>query len=109
MADNRTMIDDIIDFLGEDFKEPLRPQLSAVMKNCEGIAKSVSSHPTLPISFQPFVVTATVMAFRRLGHEGMLSRNEIGVSTSYADATEYLKKQLGLRKNAGSVGGRGRV
>lgn len=58
------------------------------------MACALTRYDTLPARVEPFVETAVVAAYRRIGNEGLKSESSIGVSESYVDIEDALRKSL---------------
>ena len=74
-------------------------RLEALVSHYYDMAASITGYDVLPDALLPFVRTACVRAWQRRGSEATLRFSGIGVSESYIDIEDDLRKQLRKMKN----------
>ena len=77
--------------------------LNALISRYSRLACSVTHFQTLPDSLCPYVETAVIRAYSRVGDEAFTSQSVFDVSTNYVDIENDLIKQLSCKKNPASM------
>lgn len=86
---------------GDDVQER---KIELLINQAMALACSITKYKTLPPTFEPYILEAAMLGYRKLGKEGITSENMTGYSANYGDdMTAYLSKHLGKRKNAGTL------
>ena len=91
--DNDTLLEKIIDDLGSNYhdeEEVISNLIEAYIK----IASHASNREETGEKLEPYIITAVVSAYLRRGDEGTNSSNEGGLSSSYIDIEDKLKKDV---------------
>lgn len=75
--------------------------LRILIENLSVQACTMTGYKELPKNFYSIIASCVVEYFNRLGNEGMNSRGELGVSTSYSykDIEDSLRQKLKGKKN----------
>lgn len=74
-------------------------RLEALVSHYYDMTASITGYSVLPDALLPFVRTACVRAWRRRGSEANVRFSGIGVSESYIDIEDDLRKQVRKMKN----------
>ncbi len=77
--------------------------LNALISRYSRLACSVTHFDTLPDELCPYVETAVIRAYNKVGDEAYESQNVFDVSTKYVDIESDLIKQLSCKKNPASM------
>lgn len=77
--------------------------LNALISRYSRLACSVTHFDTLPDELCPYVETAVIRAYSKVGDEAYESQNVFDVSTKYVDIESDLIKQLASKKNPFSM------
>lgn len=92
-------IDKIIQDLGANYKED-KEVLEEILKEINSIASNISNNKNIEQLF-PYIKTAVKSVYLNRGSEGLISRNEGSISTTFKDITEKLRNDIiknGLRR-----------
>ena len=93
-------IDKIIADLGANYKDD-EEVLSEILEEVCSIASDISNRPVNDIKLFPYIKKATKAIYLSRGAEGLESRNEGSISSSYEDIMEKLRNDIiksGLRR-----------
>lgn len=99
MADTNS-IDKIIADLGANYKED-KEILSEILEEVTSIASDISNRPANDVKLFPYIKKATKAIYLTRGAEGLTSRSEGSISSSYEDIMEKLRNDIiksGLRR-----------
>ena len=77
--------------------------LNALISRYSRLACSVTHFDTLPDELCPYVETAVIRAYNKVGDESFASQSIFDVSTNYVDIENDLIKQLSCKKNPASM------
>lgn len=103
------LLDSIRLRLGEDTEELFSDELiQSLMDDYAQVICNETFYKTLPRQFYPYLISAVVESCQRLGHDGMYSRSELGVNTtySYKDIEESIRQKLRGKRNPRAFLGR---
>ena len=96
------MIEKIKSDLGINYKnEPLDKVLFDIIEDITSIACNISHRPKYDEKLYPYIKRAVKAEYLKRGNEGMLSRSEGSVSSTYEDTIEKLRNDIiknGLRR-----------
>lgn len=75
--------------------------VESLVSSYKKITETHLMYKELPIEFDYVVIEAVVEAYVRMGHEGIYSRTELGVSTAYTykDIVDSIKQKTKGKKN----------
>ena len=93
-------IDKIIADLGSNYKDD-EEVLSEILEEVSSIASNISNRQKEDIKLFPYIKKATKAIYLSRGAEGLTSRNEGSISSSYEDIKEKLRNDIiksGLRR-----------
>ena len=93
-------IDKIIADLGANYKDD-KNVLEEILEEVSSIASDISSRQEDDTKLFPYIKKATKAIYLSRGSEGLTSRNEGSISTSYEDIIEKLRNDIiksGLRR-----------
>jgi hypothetical protein len=98
--DIEQLISDVKTVLGDDCNitdESIKLYVNTYAK----IVCTETCYKELPTEFIPYVLSATVESCQRQGNEGMASRSELSVSTSYSykDIEESIRNKVRGKRN----------
>lgn len=94
------MIEQIITELGDNYNNADNSLLEEMINDMELIAKNISNRANLDGILNPYIKKSVKSAYLLRGNEGMNSRNEGSISTTYEDIQEKLRNDIiknGLR------------
>ena len=97
MDDN---IEKIINDLGPNYRED-DDELKEILEEVSSIASDISNRQKNDIKLFPYVKKATKAIYLSRGAEGLISRNEGSISTSFEDIIDKLRNDIiksGLRR-----------
>jgi hypothetical protein len=93
-------IDKIVADLGANYKED-EEVLTDILEEVSSIASNISNRQKEDIKLFPYIKKATKAIYLSRGAEGLTSRNEGSISTSFEDIIEKLRNDIiksGLRR-----------
>lgn len=93
-------IDKIIADLGANYKED-EEVLKEILEEVSSIASDISNREKTDIRLFPYIKKATKAVYLSRGAEGLASRNEGSISTSFEDIIDKLRNDIiksGLRR-----------
>lgn len=93
-------INKIIADLGANYKDD-DEVLNEILEEVSSIASNISNRPKEDIKLFPYIKKATKAIYLSRGAEGLTSRGEGSISTSYEDIIEKLRNDIiksGLRR-----------
>lgn len=93
-------IDKIIDDLGVNYKDD-EEVLNEILEEVSSIASDISNRPANDVKLFPYIKKATKAIYLTRGAEGLTSRGEGSISSSYEDIIEKLRNDIiksGLRR-----------
>ena len=93
-------IDKIIADLGANYKDD-KEVLSEILEEVSSIASDISNRPENDEKLFPYIKKATKAIYLSRGTEGLTSRNEGSISTSFEDIIDKLRNDIiksGLRR-----------
>lgn len=93
-------IDKIIADLGANYKED-KEVLKGILEEVSSIASDISNRETTDTRLFPYIKKATKAIYLSRGAEGLISRNEGSISTSFEDIIDKLRNDIiksGLRR-----------
>lgn len=93
-------IEKIKDDLGENYKED-EGVLKEILEEVSSIASDISNRKENDEKLFPYIKTATKAIYLSRGAEGLTSRNEGSISTSFEDIVDKLRNDIiksGLRR-----------
>lgn len=93
-------IDKIVADLGENYKED-EEVLTDILEEVSSIASDISNRQKNDEKLFPYIKKATKAIYLSRGSEGLSSRNEGSISTSFEDIIEKLRNDIiksGLRR-----------
>lgn len=93
-------IDKIVADLGANYKED-EEVLTDILEEVSSIASDISNRPKDDEKLFPYIKKATKAIYLLRGSEGLSSRNEGSISTSFEDIIEKLRNDIiksGLRR-----------
>ena len=88
------MVDKVKKDLADNYHEESDEVLSALIEHYTGIASDASNRKRTDEKLTPYIFTAVKEAYLRRGDEGSTSSNEGGLSSSYIDIEEKLRKDV---------------
>ena len=88
------MLEEIKDRLGANYIDNTDNVLVDIIKDVTSIATDFSNRESTDKKLIPYIKKAVVSEYLQRGAEGLLSRNEGGISSSFNDIEEKLKKDL---------------
>lgn len=93
-------IDKIIDDLGANYKDD-EEILNEIVEEVSSIASDISNRPANDVKLFPYIKKATKAIYLTRGAEGLTSRGEGSISSSFEDTIEKLRNDIiksGLRR-----------
>ncbi len=102
LADKDEMIKQVkIRLDAQGFKRINENLVESLVTSYKKITENHLMYKELPIEFDYVVIEAVVEAYVRTGHEGIASRSELGVNTSYVykDVVDSIKQKTKGKKN----------
>lgn len=93
-------IDKIVADLGANYKED-EEVLTDILEEVSSIASNISNRQKEDIKLFPYIKKATKAIYLSRGAEGLTSRNEGSISTSFEDIIDKLRNDIiksGLRR-----------
>ena len=93
-------IEKIIADLGANYKED-KKVLKEILEEVSSIASDISNRETTDTRLFPYIKKATKAVYLSRGAEGLTSRNEGSISTSFEDIIDKLRNDIiksGLRR-----------
>lgn len=94
-------IENIIDDLGANYNEQDRELLKSILEETSSIASNISNRNSDDEKLNPYIKRAVKAMYLSRGAEGMTSRSEGSISSSYEDIIDKLKNDIvksGLRR-----------
>lgn len=96
-----TNLDKIITDLGANYNEEDDEVLKEILEEVSSIASDISNRKTDDEKLFPYIKKATKAVYLTRGAEGLASRNEGSISTSFEDIIDKLRNDIiksGLRR-----------
>ena len=93
-------IEKIVADLGANYKED-EEVLTDILEEVSSIASDISNRPKNDEKLFPYIKKATKAIYLSMGAEGLTSRNEGSISTSFEDIIDKLRNDIiksGLRR-----------
>ena len=88
------MLEEIKSRLGANYIDNTDDIIVDIIKDVTSIATDFSNRESTDEKLIPYIKKAVVSEYLQRGAEGLLSRNEGGISSSFNDIEEKLKKDL---------------
>lgn len=88
------MLEEIKNRLGANYIDNTDDIIVDIIKDVTSIATDFSNRESTDEKLIPYIKKAVVSEYLQRGAEGLLSRNEGGISSSFNDIEEKLKKDL---------------
>lgn len=88
------MLEEIKNRLGANYIDNTDDIIVDIIKDVTSIATNFSNRESTDEKLIPYIKKAVVSEYLQRGAEGLLSRNEGGISSSFNDIEEKLKKDL---------------
>ena len=88
------MLEEIKNRLGANYIDNTDDTIVDIIKDVTSIATDFSNRESTDEKLIPYIKKAVVSEYLQRGAEGLLSRNEGGISSSFNDIEEKLKKDL---------------
>lgn len=88
------MLEEIKNRLGANYIDNTNDIIVDIIKDVTSIATDFSNRESTDEKLIPYIKKAVVSEYLQRGAEGLLSRNEGGISSSFNDIEEKLKKDL---------------
>ena len=104
-ANNEKMCDDVIKTLeAQNIKKIDKDFILMLVERYTQVTKNIVKYRNLPSDFEYVVIEAVLEAYNRLGHEGIYSRNELSISTTYGykDIVDSIRQKTRGRINPAS-------
>lgn len=95
------MLDKIINDLGANYNSKDEEVLEDILNEVSSIASNISNRKIEDEKLYPYIKKAVKSEYLRRGAEGMTSRGEGSISSSYEDIVEKLRNDIiknGLRR-----------
>lgn len=95
------MLEKIIEDLGANYKDDDREVLKNILEEVNSIASNISNRKTDDEKLFPYIKKAVKGIYLNRGAEGLTSRNEGSISSSYEDIVDKLRNDIiknGLRR-----------
>lgn len=95
------MLEKIIEDLGANYKDDDREVLKDILEEVSSIASNISNRKKDDEKLFPYIKKAVKSMYLTRGAEGLASRNEGSISSSYEDIVDKLRNDIiknGLRR-----------
>ena len=95
------MLEKIIEDLGANYKDDDREVLKNILEEVSSIASNISNRKTDDEKLFPYIKKVVKSTYLTRGAEGLTSRNEGSISSSYEDIVDKLRNNIiknGLRR-----------
>lgn len=95
------MLEKIKKDLGANYNESNEEVLKEIIEEVSSIASDISNRKTTDKKLNPYIIKATKAIYLSRGAEGLQSRGEGSISSSYEDIIEKLRNDIvknGLRR-----------
>lgn len=94
-------INKIIEDLGPNYSKEDNEVLEEILEEVSSIASNISNRATNDVKLFPYIKKTTKAIYLTRGAEGLTSRNEGSISTSFEDTIDKLRNDIiksGLRR-----------